>query len=56
MSVFDVREPWKEGKLFMKEQEFTALSQVVAEDNLVLMIMRACDVADSAIIKMMGKL
>jgi len=52
MEGFDIREPWEEGKLFMKEKEYEALTQVVSEDVLVKRILIAGNVADAAINKM----
>jgi len=52
MEGFDIREPWQEGKLFMKENEYEALTQVVSEDVLVKRILIAGNVADAAILKM----
>jgi len=54
MEGFDIREPWQEGKLFMKESEYETLMQVVSEDVLVKRILIAGNVADAAINKMMG--
>ena len=51
MEGFDVREPWEEGKLFMRESEYEALMQVVSEDVLVKRILIAGNVADAAINK-----
>jgi len=39
----------------MRESEFSALSQVVREDDLCRMVLQACNVADAAINKMMSK-
>mgnify|MGYP005997031903 FL=1 len=52
MEGFDIREPWKEGSLFMKEKEYEALTQVISEELLVKRILIAGNVADAAINKM----
>ena len=53
MEGFDIREPWKEGSLFMREKEYELLTQVVNEELLVKRILKAGNVADEAISKMM---
>jgi len=52
MEGFDIREPWREGFLFMKEKEYEALTQVISEELLVKRILIAGNVADAAINKM----
>lgn len=52
MEGFDIREPWKEGYLFMKGSEYEALTQVIDEESLVKRILIAGNIADAAINKM----
>lgn len=55
MSVFDIREPWVEGSLFMRNNEYETLMQVVGEERLIKLIINSCNIADNSINKMMGK-
>ncbi len=55
MNGFDIRESWQEGSIFMRESEFSVLARLVRYDDLCYEVLQACNIADAAINKMMGK-
>lgn len=55
MSVFDIREPWQEGILFMSNTEFNVLTEVYGYEVVASDLLKSCTTADNAIKKMMGK-
>ena len=55
MEGFDIRESWVEGSLFMRNNEYETLMQVVGEERLIKLIITSCNIADGFINKMMGK-
>ncbi len=55
MNGFDIREPWQEGSIFMRESEFSVLARLVRYDDLCYEVLQACNIADAALIKIMGK-
>ena len=54
MSVFDIREPWKEGVLFMSNSEFNVLTEIYGYEQIANSLLISCTEADNAIKKMMG--
>lgn len=54
MEGFDIREPWQEGRIpFMSDDEYEFICQGRKRDQVSLLILKSCDIADAAINKMM---
>ena len=52
MEGFDIREPWEEGSLFMKEKEYEELTEEYGGWPVADCLIASCNIADAAINKM----